>query len=37
MENSGNEAKKLLKTKDITFLNDANWARFALKLAQFGR
>jgi hypothetical protein len=32
MKNSGNEAKKYLKTKDITFLNDANYARFARKL-----
>jgi hypothetical protein len=34
MENSGNEAKKYLKTKNITFLNAANYARFARKLAQ---
>jgi hypothetical protein len=32
MKNSGNEAKKWLKTKDITFLNAANYARFARKL-----
>ena len=37
MKNSGNEAKKYLKTKDITFLNAANYARFACKLAQIGR
>jgi hypothetical protein len=34
MKNSGNEAKKYLKTKHITFLNGANYARFACKLAQ---
>jgi len=28
MKNSGNEAKKYLKTKNITFLDDANYARF---------
>jgi hypothetical protein len=33
MKNSGNEAKKWLKTNDITFLNGANLARFACKLA----
>jgi len=33
MKNSGNEAKKYLKTKDITFLNAANYARFAHQLA----
>ena len=32
MENSGNEAKKYLKTKDITFLQCANYARFARNL-----
>jgi hypothetical protein len=32
MKNSGNEAKEYLKTKDITFLNDANYARFARNL-----
>ena len=32
-KNSGNEAKKYLKTKDITFLMCANYARFARKLA----
>ena len=37
MRNSGNEAKKWLKTKDITFLGDANYARFAHIFAQFGR
>jgi hypothetical protein len=34
MENSGNEAKKYLKTKQITFLMAANYARFASNLAQ---
>jgi hypothetical protein len=34
IQNSGNEAKKYLKTKDITFLNAANDARFARKSAQ---
>jgi hypothetical protein len=34
MKNSGNEAKKYLKTKDITILNAANYARFARKFAQ---
>jgi len=33
-KNSGNEAKKYLKTKDNHFLNAANCARFARKLAQ---
>jgi hypothetical protein len=33
-ENRGNEAKKYLKTKDITFLSAANYARFACNLAQ---
>jgi hypothetical protein len=33
-ENSGNEAKKWLKTKHITFLSGANYARFACQLAQ---
>jgi len=32
MKNSGNEAKEYLKTKDITFLKGANFARFACKL-----
>jgi hypothetical protein len=36
MENSGNEAKKYLKTKHITFLNAANHARFAHIFAQIG-
>ena len=35
LQNSGNEAKKWLKTKDITFLSDANCARFAHIFAQF--
>ena len=34
MKNSGNEAKKYLKTKHITFLDAANYARFAHQLAQ---
>jgi len=34
MKNSGNEAKKYLKTKHITFFSDANYARFARNLAQ---
>jgi len=34
MQNSGNEAKKYLKTKENHFLNAANYARFARKLAQ---
>ncbi len=33
MQNSGNEAKKWLKTKEVTFLNDAQFAHFACKLA----
>jgi hypothetical protein len=36
-QNSGNEAKKWLKTKDITFFNGANYAHFAHKLAQIVR
>jgi hypothetical protein len=34
MQNSGNEAKKWLKTKAITFLNAANYARFGRESAQ---
>jgi len=34
MKNSGNEAKKYLKTKHITFLSGANYVRFACKIAQ---
>jgi hypothetical protein len=34
MKKSGNEAKKSLKTKDITFLSAANDARFACNSAQ---
>jgi hypothetical protein len=34
MENSGNEAKKWLKTKENLFLYAADYARFARKLAQ---
>ncbi len=33
-KNSGNKAKKWLKTKYITFLNAVNDARFARQLAQ---
>ena len=33
MENSGNEAKKYLKTKDITFLDAAIYAHFKRELA----
>jgi hypothetical protein len=36
MENSGNEAKKYLKTKESRFLNAAQLARFAHKSAQIG-
>ena len=32
-ENRGNEAKEYLKTKDITFFNGANHARFVRELA----
>ena len=35
-KNSGNEAKEYLKTKDITFFDAANCARFARRLAAFG-
>jgi hypothetical protein len=31
MKNSGNEAKEYLKTKDITFFDAADYARFAHK------
>jgi hypothetical protein len=34
MENSGNEAKKSLKTKESRFLNAAQLARFARRIAQ---
>ena len=34
MKNSGNEAKKYLKTKGNHFLNAANYVRFARKSAQ---
>ena len=37
IKNSGNEAKKWLKTKDITFLMCANDARFARQLAPVAR
>ena len=33
-KNSGNEAKKWLKTKDVTFLNAANYSRCTYKFAQ---
>ena len=33
MENRGNEAKKWLKTKDITFLNGANYGHFACQMS----
>jgi hypothetical protein len=36
-KNSGNEAKKWLKTKHITFLSGAKYARFAHQLAQIAR
>jgi len=32
MENRGNEAKNLLKTKEVTLFNDAQFARFARSL-----
>jgi hypothetical protein len=32
MENSGNEAKNSLKTKEVTLFNDAQFARFARTL-----
>jgi len=34
MENSGNEATEWLKTKEITFFDAADYARFARKLVQ---
>jgi len=37
MKNSGNEAKKYLKTKNITFLKAANFARFVCKLRPIWR
>jgi hypothetical protein len=37
MQNSGNEAKKWLKTKDITFSDAANSSLFACKSAPIGR
>jgi hypothetical protein len=33
MENSGNEAKKWLKTKEVALFSDAQFAHFACKLA----
>ncbi len=35
-KNSGNEAKKCLKTKDVTFLSAVNSVRFEHTLAQNG-
>ena len=32
-KNTGNKARMLMKTKDITFLSAANYARFARNLA----
>ena len=37
MKNSGNEAKKWLKTSDITFLKGANFVCFARKLTPISR
>ena len=37
VKNSGNEAKESLKTKDITFLKGANFARFARKITLISR
>jgi hypothetical protein len=37
MQNSGNEARKLLKTKEVIFFNAAKYVRFARKSAQIGR
>jgi len=37
MQNRGNEAKKWLKTKDMTFFSDANYAYFARNFAQMSR
>jgi len=37
MKYSGNEAKEYLKTKDITFLNGANFVRFVRKLTPISR
>jgi hypothetical protein len=34
MRNSGNEAKKYLKTKEVEFLKSAIFVRFARNLAQ---
>jgi len=36
-QNRGNEAKKWLKTKDITFLSDADYVRFARTFAPIER
>jgi hypothetical protein len=36
MQNRGNEAKKCLKTKEVTILNAADFARFSRNFAQFG-
>jgi hypothetical protein len=37
MKNRGNEAKNWLKTKDITFFDGADYARFAHSFAPIGR
>ena len=37
MKNSGNEAKKWLKTKEVTLLNDANYAHFVCQSASIRR
>jgi len=37
MKNSGNEAKKYLKTNDITFFDAANYAHLTRKFAQVER
>jgi hypothetical protein len=37
LQNSGNEAKKYLKRKDITFFNAANYVHFARRFAQIAR
>jgi len=36
MKNSGNEAKKWLKTKEVTFFDDAICAHFTRIFARFG-
>jgi len=37
MKNGGNEAKKYLKTNDITIFDAANYAHFTRKFAQIER